>query len=216
VATTAIAKTGSEGGLPPWALERLTNEQRGILNTEDVKEVLLWMVQRVANLAQNIFDLAVGYYQLRRLGVPREEIHIDIPYIEQVAVGQVLPELVAKLAGRPRLLQRAAALPLGEQRRFADDEPVKVMEPGGDFRMVQPSLMTSLQVSQVFAGDHLRNEAEQMQWLSDRRKLQEAGEVDEEPVRILSHEVVIVRPVRLTLSRLRALVKELERKSRGG
>lgn len=119
------------------------------------------------NVVSDVMLLAACVKRLTTLD-PSCEIDLPIlPYLRKVADGSVAPELVARVMGG-RLLAKASALPLADQRKVASDDPVKVMQSDGDHRMIKPSQLSDQQVLQIFSGIRMRNEAEQITWLKER------------------------------------------------
>lgn len=96
--------------------------------------------------------------------------------LRDIANGRLLPELVYKFFNRPGMLNTLARLQLDDQKKFVDDEPLKLLTFTQDGRqthlMVKPSKLMKEpdQVKQIVASDHLRDEAEQALWLDTRRK----------------------------------------------
>jgi hypothetical protein len=200
--------------LPDRILRMLTAEERAILDEDDRTRVTTFLSAGFVLLVDGLRKMVVGYWRLRRLGVSRDEIAIELPYIEQMASGQVLIELVAALSWRPSLMDMAARLPIADQQRFADNAPIPVLEAHGDPRMVPAQLLSKGEIDQVFDRYRLRNASEQAQYLSDQRKAAALTEsVQEEPVKIVRGGIVVTRPVKLSLARLRAIVADLERSS---
>jgi|GEM_PF-4528336 hypothetical protein len=89
----------------------------------------------------------------------------NMDYFRRIAHGSMLPEVFVSLAGTPMVLRRVSRLPMVDQREIADGGPVKVMLRGGDHLMVAVSDLTTKQIKQVFAADHIRSESQQVAWL---------------------------------------------------
>ena len=119
---------------------------------------LAWIVRVLEERGEDLSDLKLGL----------------LPYLRQIAFGQVLPEVVVRFASSPMLLGRVAALPEPDQRRLASGEAVKLVVSGPDgqgftHRLLDPAKMTRDQITVVFAKDHVRSESEQVALLEDRR-----------------------------------------------
>ena len=88
--------------------------------------------------------------------------------LRRIAAQKMLPEIYIRYGGTLR--QRIAALPLLEQKRFVEGGTVPLVVRRGDrteILKVKPDNLTLLQVKQVFAADHIRDEAEQAAWIED-------------------------------------------------
>ena len=203
--------------LPLCIRENLTDDERAILIEEDPEKVRAFMDSGPEIMLLGVRRMVVGYWRLRQLGTPREELRIGFPYLEQMAYGQVLIELVLRFAAsKRRLLDLAAGLPVPDQQDFAENKSVLVMEAGGGHRMVAPEAMTAKQIEQVFDGKgRLRSDAEQAQYLSDLQKANTlAGPVEEEPVKIVGTKVIVSRPTVFTASRWHAIDEDLQRRKK--
>lgn len=113
--------------------------------------------------------------ELEERGEDLSALHTGmIGYLRRIAAGQLLPEVVVRFAEAPLVLQKIATLPLPDQQKLVNGEPVKVMifadEGRPDFRMLDPLKMTASQVHQAFASGKLRDDAEQIYYLESRRQ----------------------------------------------
>ena len=157
--TTSLVPAGPH--LPAAELKKLND-----LPTDRLKDELGKSLQLTSN---HLVRLATIVRVLEERGEDLSELRIGLlGYLRRIAYGQVLPEVVVRYAEFPLLIQRIAALPLPEQQRLGAGEPVKVMVAKDDHRLVDPLKMTRDQVGQVFARDHIRDEAEQLQLLQER------------------------------------------------
>jgi hypothetical protein len=155
--------------LPPWVEESLTPAQRAIMTETNAEKVLDFMHVGAEETLKGIRSMIVAYCRAMQLGIPRDAIVLPNKYLQRMVYGQVLPELVVNAAGCPeKVLRLAANLPLPDQKRFAENEPIKVVESGGDFRMVPALSLSSKQVDQVIGEGGLRTETEQAHWPSPR------------------------------------------------
>jgi hypothetical protein len=141
------------------------------LSTEELRAEL---AQGLRLTAQYLLRLALIVRTLEERGEDLSELRVGlIGYLRKIAYGQVLPEVVVRFAEYPLLIRRISALPLPEQQRLAEGEPIKVFlrrDDGEiDHRLADPLKLTSGQVIQVFAADHVRDQQEQLLLLEDRR-----------------------------------------------
>jgi hypothetical protein len=95
-----------------------------------------------------------------------------MPYLRQIAYGQVLPEIVVRYAESPLLVRQISQLPMPDQERLAKGEPLPLAvqragEPP-DHRMVDPVYLRRDQITLVFARDHIRTVEEQIVILENR------------------------------------------------
>jgi hypothetical protein len=125
-------------------------------------------LSRVLELtARNLMRLALIVRALEERGEDLSDLRLGLlPYLRQIAYGQVLPEVVVRFAESPMLVRAIAALPGPDQKRLASGEPVSLVvargEHGHDIRMADPLKMTGDQIRQVFGKGRLRDEAEQV------------------------------------------------------
>lgn len=153
----------------------LSQDLKRIAASEDVSELRKDFVRSLSVTVEQIIRMAALVRRLDELGDDLSDLEISLlPKIRKVAYGQVIPELLVRLQGRPSLLNRAAGLPLPDQRRIAEGEPLRVMEMGGDHRMIPPLKLTATEISQLFRADSIRDDAEQMSWLRERRATQQS------------------------------------------
>ena len=123
---------------------------------------------------RHVVRVAAIIRRLEEMEVPITIKIATMPFLRKIAYGNMLPELYVALEGDSFLLSRAGGLPNPDQERIARNEPLKVMELNGDFRMVPPLSMTRREISQVFAGGRLRDDAEQVGWLRERLAVEPA------------------------------------------
>jgi hypothetical protein len=120
------------------------------------------------DLLRNVGRMAAIVRRLDELGV---EVAIEnslLPYIRLIAHGQLAAESFVSLSGDAKLLERVIRLPLPLQEQIAQNEPLRVMDMGGDHRMVRPLDMSERERKQVFFGKRLRTDAEQIGWLREQ------------------------------------------------
>lgn len=91
--------------------------------------------------------------------------------LNRIAAGNLLPEVVTTYAGNEVLRRKIAALPTDSQAELCElDATVKVLTIDGKTRKVRPIDMTPSEIAQVFARDHIRNDAEQRGYIEDRKR----------------------------------------------
>lgn len=138
----------------------------------DVKQLVAGIAEGLVVTIESVRLVAARILRLKELG---HEITIEIPqigpllgYYRSIAEGQLSPELLVACCGRMSLLRKAGTLPMSDQVKIANNEPVRVMQIGGEHRMVPALQLTNLEVSQVFGDRQVRSDAEQIGWLKDR------------------------------------------------
>lgn len=140
----------------------------GMKSKRELRKLLLDLLGFTVN---HVILMAAAVRRLDELGDDLSDVQIALlPQIRRLAYGQIVPELLVRLQGNPTLITRASGLPLPDQRRIAEGQPIKVLEAGGDHRMIPPLQLTRAEVRQVFAGDHLRDDAEQAAWLRQEKQ----------------------------------------------
>lgn len=118
---------------------------------------------------------AIVYAKMKERG-------IDIPGVGQlmseslslVAENALLPEIVFQLAGNPSLLKKVSLLPLTDQKKIANGEPLAVAEKDGDkytHRMMAVTDMSPAVASQVFVGRSIRTLPQQIAFLKNLHPL---------------------------------------------
>ena len=155
--------------------EDLRDEVKAIAISENSEWLLEQLKDSLSITVRHVIKVAALLRRLEERGV---EVDIEfslIPLLRKVSYGQVLPELVVTLQGDATLLNKAASLAIPEQRVFAKNEPVKVMQAGGSHRMVPPLSLTRRELRQVIHRGKIRSDAEQIGWLSDEQQKQAAS-----------------------------------------
>lgn len=116
--------------------------------------------------ARNLVYLAAVWKELESRGVDLSGLRSGlIAYLPHIASGAVSPEAVVRFAGSPPMLRAITSLPLDQQRRLAEGEPVKLVVKQGDaftHRMLPAHALTQPQVKLVFGERRMRSEAEQI------------------------------------------------------
>lgn len=149
------------------ALAEMTTEQlRGELARS--LELTAAHLVRLALIVRTLEDRGEDLAGLR--------IHM-LPYLRQIAYGQVLPEIVVRFAESPLLIRSISTLPIPDQRSIAEGRPVPMAirkdDGSVDHRLVDPAYLRREQVAQVFARDRIRPIEEQIVLLEARGKPRE-------------------------------------------
>jgi hypothetical protein len=139
-----------------------------------VEELRRELARSLRMTAESLVRLALIVRSLETRGEDLSELKIGLlPYLRQIAYGQVLPEVVVRYAERPMLVRSIAALPWPDQERLSNGAKVAlaVRCPDGtlDHRMVDPLYMDRAQVQQVFARGRIRPPEEQLVALEANR-----------------------------------------------
>jgi hypothetical protein len=128
------------------------------------------LADAIGHTAKHLLRLALIWAELERRGEDLSDLRSGLgTYLPLIASGAVLPDVVVRFAGNNSLLRAVASLPVGEQRRLADGEPVLLAVRQGDtitHRMLPAHALTAVQVRQVFGDRRVRTETEQIAILS--------------------------------------------------
>lgn len=157
----AILKTSA---LPiPAALAEMSTDQ---LRQELVRSLTL--------TAAHYYRAGMILRVLQERGEDMSKINIPlVPFLLKIAYGQTVDKLVARYAGSPSHLERLSALPLADQSRIAEGQPVEmvVKKDDGEYavELKDPIKMTRVQSLQVFGRGCIRDKAEQIIYLEDKR-----------------------------------------------
>ena len=149
---------------------------KAIRAIKDVKRLKAMLLERLTLHVENVAELAAIIVTLEEQGEDLSEYQIALlPDLRRIGYGQVLPELFVMLhrelenwSTAQKLLRRASRLPIPDQKRIAEGKPIKVMEASGDHRLIQPLKLTTDEIDQVFASDHIRDDAEQAAYLREK------------------------------------------------
>lgn len=148
--------------------EQLKEDTRRIMASTNPGELIEELKTCMEMSTEYIIRMAVLVRRLEELGTPVDLDIAILPIVRRIAYGQICPEVVITFQGDPLLMEKAAALPIPDQMTVATNAPIKIMERGGDHRMVAPLSMTRREISQVFGRGKLRSESEQVGWLRER------------------------------------------------
>jgi hypothetical protein len=132
--------------------------------------------------AKILWNMGRAWSELKRRGRDMSEFYLGkfTDWIESVAAGTVVPELVVALIGCQRILRRVAELPPDEQRRIAKGGGIPVVEKRDgnyDTRMLPLSaiIIRNDIVKQVFGDRGLRTETAQKAYLMEVRPAPNIG-----------------------------------------
>ncbi len=161
---------------------KLKSEVDFILASSDRSELLKQLKTSLEISVEHVVRLAALIRRLEELGVQIEIEIPALPFIRKIAYGQMVPQLFVSLQGAQRLLEKTASLPMPDQKNVAENKPFRVMELGGDYRLVPPLSMTSREIQQVFYRGQIRDDASQVGWLREHSR--KAVKCREEPAEI--------------------------------
>jgi len=155
---------------PVW-MRFLVPHYSAMKNEEIVKEVS----KRLELTVENFQHLACMVRILRDRGVDVDAI--VCPFMDELramADGAMYPGLLPVAIRNRRLGAVARSLPMADQVRVANDEPLPVMViregTGPAPRYLKPSQMAPYQVAQVFTFGKIRSEVEQINYLDDPKR----------------------------------------------
>lgn len=187
------------------------------MSVEELKRVLL---DSLGLSVRHLYRAACALHTLLEKGVPLSELKgIGLVYrLQKIAEGSLLPELVVQFHGKPSFLNAASSLPVSVQQRIVDGEPIPVVVSDGSGRTVRMrkpiEIMESVQtIRQLFARDHIRDEAGQHGYLDDRNTKAARPVTESVGCMKIDRELkcVLVGRQRISLADLRVAVKALER-----
>lgn len=171
--------------------------------------------QKLAGAATEFFQAAIALRLAEEKGKDINELRgPTLTMLRRIAYGQLLPELYSRFLAA-RCLHYVAKLSIPEQQSLVNGEKVKLLvrQDGQTTSLdVLADELTVPQAAQVFASDHIRNEAEQARWLVERQAMlrpsrEIAGvEIDRRGKRIL----VSGNQISLSRKALARLLAELE------
>lgn len=126
-------------------------------------------VLATAAVFSRLLELGVNIEEIRMLG--SDEYH----FYKRVADGLIVPGVLERFGNSKVLLKRVSALDPKTQQTLADGGRIKFVEitPSGEttHRMVDPLIHLKKRqlADQVFDGDKIRNEEQQIAWLAEQR-----------------------------------------------
>ncbi len=134
------------------------------LSTEDLRREL---ARSLRMTAESLVRLALIVRSLEERGDDLSDLKIGLmPYLRQIAYGQVLPEVVMRYAEQPMLVRAISALPFPDQEHLSNGGKVAMAlrhDDGSlDHRLVDPLYMDRKQVRLVFARGRIRPPEEQI------------------------------------------------------
>lgn len=128
------------------------------MSTDDLRRDL---VASIGLTARAISRVAAIWDELARRGIDLSDVKFALrDYMRRVATGQLLPEAVAQLAGSVRTLSLVADLPVSDQRRLIDGDPIQITTSDG---IVEKRLseLTWPEAARVIRGGHILSPKEQ-------------------------------------------------------
>lgn len=142
------------------------------LSTEQLKNQL---VESLAVTAAQLVRSAAIVLLLEERGEDVEALKIGmLQYLRKIALAQLLPAVVVRFASKQAILDKITNLPLTEQKRLAEGEPIRLLVYDANGRqthlMADPLKMGRDQMRQAFGKDYIRDEAEQLLFLAERRE----------------------------------------------
>lgn len=153
---------------------RSNDELKGQLSQIQQSTDVNWLMEQlrgsIESSVRHVIIMAAIVRQLEELGHPVEIQIAALPYLRKIAYGNMSAELYVALEGDNLLLSKASALPSPDQEAIARNAPIKVMDAGGDHRMVPPLDLTRDEIFQVFDNGKIRSDAEQIGWLKSRKE----------------------------------------------
>ncbi|MGA2032311.1 MAG: hypothetical protein ABSG68_08660 [Thermoguttaceae bacterium] len=142
------------------------------LSTAPTEELRSRLSGLLARTADDLREMAGIVAELERRGEDLSGLRLGIvDHLRRIAAGQLLPEIVVRYAGYPQLLRVATSLPLPDQERMLVDPAVQLAvwrEGRIEFRQADPLCLSPAQLRQVYAGDRIRSEQEQIGYLESR------------------------------------------------
>lgn len=156
------------------SLEKQSKQFGEIAKSDDVE----WLQERLAACfsitIENVVEMAAIVRRLDELEEPYGIEFAALRYLRLIAHGNLSPELYCACDGNWLLLDKTRQLPNVDQQRIASNDPVKVMELGGDHSVTAPRELSVLQIRQVFGRGTMRSDAEQIGWLRERYDREQA------------------------------------------
>lgn len=140
------------------AVTALSKPRLAKMTTEDLRREL---GEAIGLTARAIARVAVIWDELTRRGEDLSGYKFALrDYMHAVASGRLLPEAVAQLAGRIRTLDLVAQLPVEEQQRLVDGDPVELLTADG---VVQKPLsdLTWPEAARIIRNGHILSPQEQ-------------------------------------------------------
>ncbi len=167
----------------PYQLpQKLQKEVARILAVTDpdvlFREMREWVVLNVFQVVRLAAMLRLA--EDKGWEIPEDIAHVPVASLRLIAYGQLDPSLFLALLGRPAFFRKAKALPLPDQAKIAQNEPLRVMQNKGDYRMVPALSMTDAEIKQVFDGDRIRNDTEQVGYLLEKEAKPSRSGIPEE------------------------------------
>lgn len=136
------------------------------------------------------------------------EYPTDLIYaLDRVGRKQLHPKLLfSNCPGAVRLRH----LPYELQEKYLSEGPKVMIREGRDWKFIKITIfnLTPDQARQVFAEDHLRNDAEQRAWIEDKQS--KVLVPFDEPFRVSGHKCMVMTPCTITRKQLVGILAQME------
>ena len=158
----------------PLAADLFPPGERERIAAMTIAELRQALTDSLTTTATALIRLALVVQALETKGEDVSELRVPLlTYLRRIATGQLLPGVVARFAENPALVRKVEQLPVTDQERLADGQPVQLVVRGANgepwtHRLADPSKLDAAQRGQVFAADHLRSAEEQILLLESR------------------------------------------------
>jgi hypothetical protein len=176
----------------------------------------------IAERLKNTMKIAMIVCAMVEAGDPID--HLGFPpsvldLLADVKSGKLLPQAFDYFSSSIRLQQCISRLPISRQRAFISGEsvPLVIWKDGKtECLRMDPRNLLLTQLSQVFDGDHVRDESQQVAWLAEQERkarMKKKAPQDSEPdveVHVRLKRIVINKAgVTLTAKQLAEYLKQL-------
>lgn len=182
------------------------------LSTGDLKDRLS---EAFKATVEGIMEIASIVKILETRGEDLDSLKIGmLAWFRRVAYGQVSPNILIQYGDRPSLLRKLANLPMPDQVKIANDEPVEVLSFSNgraSERWVSPSDMTKKEVEQVFGSGRIRGLSEQRGWIDQKKPKFHSTETATPEVRIdkKKKQLVITGATKISRSQLFSYLSQM-------
>lgn len=180
-------------------------------------EALASLIQEHLSISvRSLVTIAAALRILEDRGADIGEMKLTmLGYLRKIAHGQLLPELVVRFQGHPRLLSRVAALPMPDQEKVKAAQALCIIEMNAEGttarRMVPPESMETSQLAQVFGRDGIRGENDQILYLKAGLATRRATAPANGVLIDRRGKAIVVNGYRLTLAELAEYVSRLSK-----
>lgn len=193
----------------PFWWDRLTSSQLAILQEDDESKLVEVFRKNAGILLNAIENIVLAYCRLNEIGKWPEDFRLSIPFVPQMACGQVLPEVVASFAGRSKLLKMVACLPISDQARFANNEAISLVDADGQVRSWPAWDLTDADARQVIGSGQVRSETDQMQYLVSEQRKRFSPDIQQIPYEIRGRKFIVTQPTEFTFKQVRMIYESM-------